>query len=415
VLKKKPKALYIGLNVRYLNDTISLWVTVLGRTFDLYCYGPGFVSPETLQHGVDKYVDSVGGVDFIFASLMVCYKSDPDRLNNYFRQATASLGTEVHVKPYFLEDTSRFLKSNRRIVVSFLLEIDPHVAPQSVIDQCFEHANYFLLWGDGFLNSKGDAAALANEQYIQKKLRKQHKLGSLDDFALAQRSQVINLGHLVADTEFYWSKLETRKYDVSVPGSRYYRRDRIFAELNGLTKTLRIHKFRYSWIFKSAARMGLKPYANFYTIHLYNLAFQRALSQTKVCVTDGGANNYPVRKFFEISAAGALLVCWPAEGLDLMGFKHGQNCFFVRDDDEVVDLVQRICRNPGEFENVAAWGRELVLRSHSTTARVAQLSEAISKIQAGSFNGSTWREGRFICLPGESEGTRHSQAVSSIK
>lgn len=391
--------LFIGLNIRYLSATSSLWISVLGKIFNVHCYGPGFVDSKTLSSGVEKYVDSLGGVDFIFATHYHCFDMRSERINRFVTNYTARFSEGTVVTPIFMDDTKSFLRRNKSRVCCFLNEVDPHVTEKSNLDECLRHAAYFVLWGKGFLNAKRDMAAVANEPYIKTKLAKGFKLGSLDDFVEANSKNIINLGHFVSDNEFYWGTLATRKYDVSVPGNGYFRRQKFMDKINNLLSNIHTAKLQYRFIYKIAQRLFLKPYANFYMVHLYNLAFQRVLSQSKICVTDGGANNYPVRKFFEIPAAGALMVCWPAEGLELMGFKHKINCFLVNDDDDALQISQEVLRNPNDYEHIAAAGRDLVLMNHSTTARAVQLGEAIRRIQAGSFNGSTWQDGRFICFP----------------
>jgi hypothetical protein len=395
----KPRVLFVGFNVRYINSTSSLWISVLGKIFNIYCYGPGFVDSSTLSGGIEKYADSIGGVDFIFTTHTFCFEMKSERINRFITNYTACLGENTVATPKFMDDTKSFLRRNKSRVCCFLSEVDPHVTEQSNLDECLRHAAYFVLWGKGFLNSKKDKVAVAKEHYIQMKISKGFKLGSLDDFVDANSANIINLGHLVSDNEFFWGALATRKYDVSVPGSGYIRRHNFMGDLSRSSVNLHVAKLRYSLIYKVADRLMLKPYANLYMVHLYNIAFQRVLSQSKICVTDGGANNYPVRKFLEIPAAGALMVCWPAEGLELMGFKHKINCFFVREAEEAIQITKEVCRNPNEFEHIAAAGRDLVLMNHSTTSRALQLGEAFRRIQAGSFNGSSWQDGRFICLP----------------
>src|SRR5204863_6776366 len=99
---------------------------------------------------------------------------------------------------------------------------------------------------------------------------------------------------------------------------------------------------RYRIAYQVAERLSVRPFARFYASHLYNLAFQRLLSRSKICITDGGMNNFPVRKFFEIPAAGALLVCWPATGMQSLGFEDGVNCMFIRSEAEASEIVETI-------------------------------------------------------------------------
>lgn len=398
LMQNKPNVLFLGLNVRYMNATSSLWISVLGKIFNVHCYGPGFVDSKILDGGIEKYVDSIGGVDFIFATHYHCFNMRLERINRFLINYTARARKSVAVTSEFMDDSTSFLRRNKARVCCILTEVDPHVTQQSELDECLRHANYFVLWGKGFLNAKGDMSTVVHEYYIQMKLAKGFKLGSLDDFANANSSNIINLGHHVSDNEFYWGGLATRKYDVSVPGTGYYRRQKFIDELNKLPISVNMAKLRYRFIYKVADKLFLKPYSNFYMVHLYNLAFQQVLSQSKICVTDGGANNFPVRKFFEIPAAGALMICWPAEGLELMGFKHKINCYFVRKEEEAIQIIQDVIQNPNDFEHIASAGRDLVLMNHSTSARAVQFGEAFRRIQAGTFNGSSWQDGRFVCL-----------------
>jgi spore maturation protein CgeB len=108
-------------------------------------------------------------------------------------------------------------------------------------------------------------------------------------------------------------------------------------------------------------------------------------------------NNFPVRKFFEIPAAGALLVCWPATGMQLLCSEDGVNCMFVRGETEASEIVETIIGDPARFEPIAAAGRDLVHREHSVSARATQLRSAVQRIQAGTFVGSGWEGGRFSC------------------
>jgi len=275
--------------------------------------------------------------------------------------------------------------------------MDPHAVPQATLDNLHERAGYFIGWGNGFVDSLADTEAVRNEKYLQKKLGRSMALGLFDNFVDTYRAQIINIGHFVADNEFYWGTLVNRTHDAEVPGSRYARRKGV---LNALRKLdgIRLAGFHYRYAFQIAERLSLHPYASFYGVHLYNLAFQRTMSRTKVCVTDGGGNNYPVRKFFEIPASGALMVCWPSVGLESLGFRDGVNCLFVQNATDVVEATRSVLEDISRFDKIAAAGRDLVFREHSTSARGLQLCEAIERIEAGTFRGSTWRDGQFQCV-----------------
>jgi hypothetical protein len=389
----RPRALFIGINQRYINATNSLLPSMLQRSCDVRFFGPGFVHQDTLAAGVESYVDAIGGVDIVLVTNQCAAGMDADRLNTYLGRYTALLnGGRVTVP--FLDDVGAFCRRNRGRTICALTDLDPHGVQQHSLDAVLERAGYFLCWGNGFLDALGDSDAVRSEAYLQKRLQRAQPLGLFDRFADANRAHMINLGHMVADSEFYWSTLGVRRYDAAVPGSGYARRKRVLTALKS-SRDLRVRGLGYMYLFKAAQRLRLRPYANFYLVHLYNLAFQRALGQTRACVTDGGGNNFPVRKFLEIPAAGAVMVCWPSVGLESLGFRDGVHAVFVSSEDQAVDAVRQIARDAERFEPMASAGRALVHERHTTAARGAQLACAVSGILSGTFSGSSWADGQF--------------------
>lgn len=404
-MPRRRTALFVAINQRYINPTNSLLPAVFAQFCDVHCYGPGFVSESTLARGIARYADSIGGVDLIVTTSQFAGDSTPDRLNRFYARNSVLLNGGT-VTPAFRNDVGAFFRANRARVVCALTDLDPHAVQQSTLDTLLDHSGYFMGWGHGFLGALRDPDAVKKEKYLQAKLNRSMTLGLLDGFVERYRTCVINLGHFVAETEFCWNDLATRAYDAAVPGSGYSRRRDATHALRAI-RGIRTAGLRYRYVFKMAERLALRPYANFYLVHLYNLAFQRTLGQSKVCVTEGGANNYPVRKFFEIPAAGALMVCWPSVGLELLGFKDGANCVFINDPSDVGRIVEAVARHVDRFEDVAAAGRSLVFREHSLSARARQIQQAIDLIDARAFHGSVWRDGRFIC-ESDSPGVRDS-------
>jgi len=50
------RAVYVGINYRYLNPTPSHIAPMLARVFDMRFYGPGFVSETTLARGLEAFI-----------------------------------------------------------------------------------------------------------------------------------------------------------------------------------------------------------------------------------------------------------------------------------------------------------------------------------------------------------------------
>lgn len=395
-MSTQPRVLYVGVNYRYINPTNSLLPAVLQRFSELDFYGPGFVGAETLGAGVERYADRAGGYDLVFAASNIFTFHPVERINRFLhRYGVLFSGGEI--TEAFLADARAFCRRRRERVICAITDLDPHAAQQPLLERIEAEAGYYMGWGREFVDALADAEAVRNEGYLQKKLQEGVALGLFDQFVRRQQSRVINLGHVVAETEFYWSALETRPYDAIVPGSRYARREKVLRAL-ARSGTIRVAPTRYRYAFQVAERLGLRPHARFHLASAYGLAFQRAMSRSRSCVTDGGGNNFPVRKFLEIPASGALMICWPAVGLDRLGLRDGEHCVYVRTEEEAVDAVRAVSRDPLRFHAVAAAGREVVFRQHTVGARAAQLGLAVSRIQAGTFNGSSWKNGEFCCV-----------------
>jgi hypothetical protein len=66
--------------------------------------------------------------------------------------------------------------------------------------------------------------------------------------------------------------------------------------------------------------------------------------------------------------------------------------------EDVIELKQELAAEPRKTQNVAAAGRELVARTHSSIARIDQLSNCLAAIVGGRFRGSRWQDGEFKLL-----------------
>jgi len=391
----RRRVIFVGANHRYINATNAMIPAMLGRTFDVLCYGPGFVAQSVLDRGFERFVDEAGA-DLIVTTHAWCGGYPADAYDSYLHRYVAMLNNG-RVTAAMMGDVARVCRANQRRVLCFVTEMDPHATQREALDHLAEHAGYFVGWGRGFIRTLGDPDAVKNEAYLQKKLKRSFPLGLLDGFVDRYHERFINIGHAVADNEFYWGGLGAREYDVAIPGSRYARRQASVALAR--KSTLRMAPMWYPWPFKLAERLGLRPYSRFLAVHAYNLAFQRVLSRTRASVTDGGANNYPVRKYFEIPAAGSLMVCWPAIGLESLGFVDGVHCVYVSSAEEAMAVARKVKDDVDRYDVIADAGQHLVLRQHSISARARQLNQVLARIGEGTFHGSSWLNGELVCDP----------------
>jgi len=385
--------LFIGINQRYINATNYYYPSILNRIGNLTCYGPGFVSEDEIAKGIDKFLETKTAPDIIVITAQCVVNKDASLFNKSLSRYTYVFN-QGRVTHQFLVDTEQFCKRYKAKVVCLITDIDPHVTPQYMIDHLVNQGGYFIGWGNGFLNAHHDMSSLLSEGYIQQKIQKGFEVGLLDRFANEFSDRMINLGHFVGDHEFYWGGLAARKHDISVPGSSYARRKNTI-ELLRQSKSFSTAKSRAKYILKIMDRIGVKTYSNFYLVNLYNYLFQMELSNAKICITEGGGNNYPVRKFFEIPASGALMACWPAIGLDNLGYKSYENCVYLNSSDDIFDIIEDMKRDLTKYQQIASLGRNHTLNHHSATARSYQLKQSFEKILSNSFAGSYWENGIY--------------------
>ena len=93
-MMRRPKVLFIAfiaINHRYFNPTNSLFPAAFSKVFSTHFYGPGFVSQEALEAGVDRYVGSIGGVDVVFASKDFCGGYDVERICRFINRYVVML------------------------------------------------------------------------------------------------------------------------------------------------------------------------------------------------------------------------------------------------------------------------------------------------------------------------------------
>jgi hypothetical protein len=157
---------------------------------------------------------------------------------------------------------------------------------------------------------------------------------------------------------------------------------------------LRVAPKNYFHAFRAANRLGLPVYRNAATARLYNALFQRTLRRSKMVYTASGGSGNLMRKFFEIPAAGAAMVCVPGNGFRALGFEHGRNYVQVVPAD-LATTVKTLRADPA-LQAIADAGRHVVLTRHSLQARASQIAQCFHALRLGTYRGSRWEDGNFV-------------------
>jgi spore maturation protein CgeB len=131
-------------------------------------------------------------------------------------------------------------------------------------------------------------------------------------------------------------------------------------------------------------------------LQYYNSSFQRILAATRVVYTAKGGFGIPIRKYFEIPAAGALLVCSPCNGYDSLGFQAHVH-YVPAEPEELPDVLKRLAADP-DAQRIADAGRRLVADRHSLAGRGGQIARCLRAMVAGTYRSSRWEQGEFCVM-----------------
>lgn len=396
------RLLYVGFDVGYINPTRQLLVRALAETGDLLCFGPGFSSQEDLRRGVDAFYAQHGPFFAVISDEYVLQEMDGEnpqgtRFVNHACRFDRSLLIKALEFRRFLQDVDC-----RRVLT--LMQIDYYNLRESFLDRLAALSDYFVGWGPELMPSRdafdGDARRLAGLTEVDREVVA-NWTDRYRDFLLAHPERAISLPHLLAEEELCNRPLSRRRHPWTVVGAEYTERSAARRALDGagLARTGR----RLPHTTAAFQRMGINPHAHYWSIALLQRLFRDSLKTARYGYTCGSVAGMAIRKYFEIPAAGAVLVADKCQGFDALGFRNRENAVLSRGS-EVMEAHRWLSGLKDKGQAVADAGRALVEAQHTVKARGRQLAAAIAAIAEGQFAGSRWADGRFhLMAPDGSE------------
>lgn len=375
------KTLFIGCNRRYINPHTELLLPLLAGVGDLVCFGPGFVDEGTLSKGVSAFSDKHGPFDFVVTDSFVLEGRQLLKRKHPFH------GSYINFEPgqyceFVAEAESYFTET--AIPKLFYQNLDLYHVQVDLIELLERSGSYVLGWGEEFQGPVADItspvddfARLANDNYY--------------NFTRRNRQRFISLPFFVAESEVTYGSLDGRPRKLAIPGTGY-------ADRKAAKRALRAETVLGQAV-KKLIRLYLAMRRSSWTrtqMMLCRHQFACQIEDAKVCYVTGSCIRYLVRKYFEVPAKGCLLACAPANGLRAAGFRSGENCLVV-DLNELVDYMDHGFAED-RAQEIAHRGRHLILEEHTLSRRIEQLREALRAIQAGTFKGSRWVDGKFEVL-----------------
>lgn len=393
------RLLYIDAYHHYLNPTSGLLPTLMALAAkDVSFYGPGYSSPDELSQGIRAFVDKHGQYDGLVLGMQVPLFAQDEyglrRNAGHVTRYTAFGSPAETLLPFFRDVLENVASLPIRTRIISLLNFDYYATTTRHTDLFESMDAYVLTPGAQFVPSESELPKWAwQERHF---VRKQSMISSAwINYLNRHPDRVLNLPHFVADSEFSFRGLSERAKRVSIPGVEYLMRKQGRQTL--AQRGIRPAGKSVFNLVRYADRLGIKVFAKYLTLTMYHAAYRGNLIDTRFVYTAREGFGMPLRKFFEIPAAGALMMCFSPHGFSDFGFRDGENYLEV-DADGLPDLIESLERDPDRAQAIASAGRKLVLEQHSLAARARQLALCFEAIQSGRFAGSDWYAGQFEVL-----------------
>ena len=394
------KVLYLDANVWHINPTANLLPLLFLEHFsETSCYGPGFSCRADLAGGLRRYVDTTGPYDVVVIGANTPLLADGaaaiEASIAYLQRYTAHHLATADLATFFLDVRESLAGLNIPVKLISALNFDYYAATPQQIDAVLEN-------GLGVIGPNAQFV-LPLEKLPDFAKREKHYVRKADrfsdawyDFLCRYPEKVVTAVHFVGQQEFFSEPLDVRANDVAVPGAEYLlRKDAI--------KHLAQTRFRkaskaYFHAYRLASRLGLPVFSNQVALRLYNLMFQRTLADTRCVYTARGGFGMPIRKFFEIPAAGAVLLCSPCIGYEDLGFESSKHYVAV-EPEALPDALAHWLQHP-DAQKIARTGQLLTRARHSLPARGEQIERCLREMVAGRFTGARWTRGEYLVNEG---------------
>lgn len=388
------KALILNYNRDYFSPMNNSWIYMFKLGMDIDFFGPGYVDRALLNQGLKSFMKDWQYDFIVIPTIWIQFvhvqktRGDTAAINEFFRNSITN---------FDLADCLRIENILQEVVdtkcVKILWDFSDTYALQSDLIEKFEK------WVD-----RDDTYLIATGEQFSKKLSEckkveleKHYVYATDEWYYFTRKyahKVISIGHFVHESTFCFSDLCSRKFSWCVLGANYYSRKKALQTLK--TKGIGVRRnAKMRILMKVMQGLGLRPYQKKYMVHWLQSSFNDVLQNSRFSYTCGGRNESVVLKYFEIPAAGCVLVCYPFCGMEHMGFKHMENCIITEPDD-LQRVHQWLITHEEEAQSMALKCQNLVWEKHSLHARTQQLGRALDAIINNQFWGTRWEDGEFI-------------------
>lgn len=394
---QEPRVLYCDIFTESLNPTSTHTAHLIWTAFpNTQFFGPGFSSERELSLGLADWARDNGPFDLIVlgpnTGSGIFDSGNCDASSNFLTRYAAGRSSQLRISTFLkaIPDELERLEIGFRMIS--LLNFDYYAATKVQIDRIKDHGFHVLSANEQFVTSvTGLPDFVKHEKHYQRKEKRINDC--FRDFLIDHPEKVVTALHFVLPHEFHFCSFEERENCVAVPGIDYYKRRKAIDSIR--SSSLRLVDSRHLKAYKIADKLGMRPYGRYLTLKGYQSFYTSSLRSNKYIYTSRGGFGFPVRKFFEIPAAGGLMLCDPCTGYHELGYQNQRDFVFCEPDD-VVEMVKRFESLPQEeIAEIARNGQRVTWNLHSIVARGAQVRESVLTVLAGTYQCSRWMDGKF--------------------
>jgi hypothetical protein len=385
------RVLYIGINRSYVNPTTDNILNGIGEFTDFYRYGPGYVSEQLLEEGIEAFVQQKGGFDLLLTDTMIMEAED--FINNPYLFENETIYFEKRLFYTFAKGLNKYFVNAKQTKI-FIANWDYYIVSEKQVEYLINDPNLLVISHvDKNSSFSVEEVNLIGNKMIKDILKEYPNRNSFwHNFVTDYSHKIISVPNIVGRHNFVYTPLSNRNYRYCVPGFPYA--ERIYAR-KLYNKSERIHHLKMEFLFlieKISRKLHIpRPY-NWGQKQIERLFYR--VSNSRICFTSGAVTRTPIAKYFEIPASGSVLVCQRFAGFENLGFQNGVNCLVAEDIFELESIIENYSLE--EYQRIADAGRNLIWRFHSDVPRTAQLSACLERISLGEFNGSFWKDGEYI-------------------
>jgi len=397
--RRIPRILFVDVNLTYINPTRQLLPDVFFEAGQTMTFGPGYVDRNLLERGLLAFVEAHGPFDVLVSTELIPLHQIRDKATvirayrgNYCFTFDLS---EIEFLPQIFND----FRSLSCLKIVTTLQTDYYNLTNAHIDALFEAADYLIGWGSEFLSTVDKAMELDEALYPKPN---NNWLRAIE----RNPERIISIPAFVSGSEFNPTPLASRRRAWSVLGVNYKSRRLARQKLTELGVGWKGEGIHYALALLT--RLRVNPFNKLHTIKMFNYLFRRILGQCRYSYTCGSGLRYPIRKFFEIPACGAVLVCDPCHGFEELGFKDKVNALSCTPE-EIIEAHMFLEGDLERAQAIADEGRKLVWREHTVSARAQQIYDSLEAIMEGWFGGTYWHGGFFHISD------RHSGSTYKVK